>query len=106
VAARAAASAELGRARDGKAARQAGKVMQRVHLITEPPTDYLRFELAFYRGSVLAGEDIRILPGDLAVGLDLPGFDYGSSMTSVPPSCTTAIAGPGCIPRSSPNPAS
>jgi hypothetical protein len=57
-------------------ARRAGKKMQRVHVITKPLTDYLRFELAFYRGSVLAGEDIRILPGDLATGLDLPGFDY------------------------------
>lgn len=57
-------------------ARRAGKTMQRVHLITEPLTDYLRFELAFYRGSVVAGEDIRILPGDLAVGIGLPGFDY------------------------------
>jgi Domain of unknown function (DUF397) len=34
-------------------ARRAGKTMQRVHVITEPLTDYLRFELAFYRGSVL-----------------------------------------------------
>jgi hypothetical protein len=57
-------------------ARQVGKTMQRVHVITEPLTDYLRFELAFYRGSVLAGEDIRILSGDLAAGLDLPDFDY------------------------------
>jgi len=57
-------------------ARRAGKSMQRVHVITEPLTDYLRFELAFYRGSVRAGEDFRILPGDLATGLDLPGFDY------------------------------
>jgi len=57
-------------------ARQAGKVMQRVHLITEPPTDYLRFELAFTEARSWPGEDISILPGDLAVGLDLPGFDY------------------------------
>src|SRR5215831_4275472 len=57
-------------------ARRVGKTMQRVHVITEPLTDYLRFELAFYRGSVLVGEDIRLLPGYLAAGLDLPGFDY------------------------------
>ena len=50
--------------------------MQRVHVITQPLTDYLRFELAFYQGSVLAGEDIRILSGDLAAGLALPAFDY------------------------------
>jgi hypothetical protein len=57
-------------------ARRAGKAMQRVHVITGPLTDYLRFELAFYQGSVVAGEDIRILSGDLATGLELPGFDY------------------------------
>jgi hypothetical protein len=57
-------------------ARAAGKVMRRVHVVAEPMTDYLRFELAFYRGSVAAGEDIRILPAGLATGLDLPHFDY------------------------------
>lgn len=57
-------------------ARRAGKVMERVHVVAEPLTDYLRFELDFYRGSVAAGEDIRILPADLAAGLDLPAFDY------------------------------
>ena len=57
-------------------ARGAGKVMQRVHVVAEPLTDYLRFELDFYRGSIAAGEDIRILSARLATGLDLPGFDY------------------------------
>jgi hypothetical protein len=42
-------------------ARRAGKVMQRVHVVAEPLTDYLRFEFDFYRGSIAAGEDIRIL---------------------------------------------
>jgi hypothetical protein len=57
-------------------ARQAGKVVRRVHVVAEPLTDYLRFELDFYRGSAAAGEDIRILPADVAAGLNLPGFDY------------------------------
>jgi len=58
--------------RDG----DAGKTMARVHVIAEPLTDYLRHELACYESSVAAGEDIRILPADVAAGLDLPDFDY------------------------------
>jgi hypothetical protein len=53
----------------------AGKTIGRVHVIGEL-TDYLRYELACYQSSFLAGEDIRILPADLATGLDLPGFDF------------------------------
>ncbi|GII81193.1 hypothetical protein Sru01_61750 [Sphaerisporangium rufum] len=42
---------------------QAGKRMQRVHVVELPLTDYLRFEFAWgYRHSVRAGEDVRILP--------------------------------------------
>ena len=40
----------------------AGKVFQRVHVVTEPLTDYLRYELGWsYPPNVEAGEDIRIL---------------------------------------------
>ncbi len=46
----------------------AGCTMQRVHVVREPITDYLRFELTWgYQPNVDAGEDIRIvpvLPGD------------------------------------------
>lgn len=43
--------------------RAAGCVMQRVHVVTEPITDYLRFELTWgYQPNVDAGEDIRIVP--------------------------------------------
>ncbi|HEY5019109.1 MAG TPA: hypothetical protein VII59_20265 [Streptosporangiaceae bacterium] len=59
-----------------RTARDTGRTMARVHVITEPLTDYLRFELACYESSAEAGEDIRILPADLAAGLDLPDFDY------------------------------
>ena len=42
---------------------EAGKVFQRVHVVTEPLTDYLRYELGWsYPPNVEAGEDIRILP--------------------------------------------
>lgn len=57
-------------------ARTAAKVMSRVHVVSEPLTDYLRFELDFYRGSVAAGEDVRILPRTQAADLGLPGFDF------------------------------
>jgi hypothetical protein len=41
---------------------RAGKVFQRVHVVREPLTDYLRYELGWsYQPNVEAGEDIRIL---------------------------------------------
>lgn len=41
----------------------AGCVMQRVHVVREPITDYLRFELTWgYQPNVDAGEDIGIIP--------------------------------------------
>ncbi|MGH3983773.1 MAG: DUF6879 family protein [Pseudonocardiaceae bacterium] len=40
-----------------------GRTMQRVHVVTEPLTDYVRFEVAWsYAHSVSAGEDVRIIP--------------------------------------------
>lgn len=50
---------------------KAGCVMQRVHVVTEPITDYMRFELTWgYQPNVDAGEDIRIVP--VAVGQQWP----------------------------------
>lgn len=41
----------------------AGRTMQRVHVVTEPLTDYLRLELTWgYGPNAAAGEDIRIIP--------------------------------------------
>jgi hypothetical protein len=56
------------------AAVQAGKTMRRVHVVTEPLTDYLRFEMASYRRNWEAGEDVRILP--VTEWPDLPRHDY------------------------------
>ena len=40
-----------------------GRVVQRVHVVAEPPSDYARWELTWgYAPSVEAGEDIRIVP--------------------------------------------
>jgi hypothetical protein len=54
-----------------------GKALQRVHVIAEPPTDYLRYELMWsYAPNVRAGEDIRILPIQPGQWPDLPHRDY------------------------------
>src|SRR6266511_1847809 len=59
-----------------QAATAAGKTVQRVHLFSEPLTDYMRYEFAYYPHSAAAGEDVRVLPRAQAQGLDLPGRDY------------------------------
>jgi hypothetical protein len=41
-------------------AKAAGRRMQRVRLVTTPLTDYERFELATFRDSLAAGEEIRV----------------------------------------------
>lgn len=58
-----------------------GRSMQRVHVVTEPLTDYVCFEVAWsYAYSVAAGEDVRIVPLTEGVGwpldLPLPGGDF------------------------------
>lgn len=41
----------------------AGRTLQRVHVVTEPVTPYMSFELTWaYEPNVAAGEDIRIVP--------------------------------------------
>lgn len=55
----------------------AGKVFQRVHVVEEPLTDYLRYEIGWsYAPNVAAGEDIRILPTKPGNRLALPDHDY------------------------------
>jgi hypothetical protein len=54
----------------------AGRRMQRVHVVTEPLSDYLRYELDGYRFTVAAGEDVRILPRPQARALGLPHQDF------------------------------
>lgn len=55
----------------------AGATMSRVHVVTEPLTDYVLFELTcVYPANVEAGEDVRVLPRRWAAGLDLPVLDF------------------------------
>ncbi|NYI07938.1 hypothetical protein FHU37_004967 [Allostreptomyces psammosilenae] len=44
-----------------KGFRNTGRTVGRVHVLTRPLTDYLRFEFAHYHHNVAAGEDVRIL---------------------------------------------
>jgi uncharacterized protein DUF6879 len=47
--------------------RESGRTMQRVHVVSEPVTRYVQFSLLHgYPASVEAGEDVRILAGQLA----------------------------------------
>ncbi|KAB8169752.1 hypothetical protein FH609_005525 [Streptomyces sp. 3MP-14] len=41
--------------------RAEGRTKGRVHIVTRPLTDYLRFEFMYYEAHSLAGDDIRIL---------------------------------------------
>lgn len=53
-------------------ATMAGKTVQRVHLVNEPLTDYLRYEMEWsYAPNADFGEDIRILPSSAAPSHDL-----------------------------------
>jgi hypothetical protein len=40
----------------------AGRSLRRVHVVQEPLTDYLRYEIEAYRQNSAAGEEIRLLP--------------------------------------------
>ncbi|MGA5703685.1 DUF6879 family protein [Peterkaempfera bronchialis] len=57
---------------------QEGKRFQRVHVVIEPLSDYVRFECAWaYRHNVAAGEDVRIIPVEKGEWPDgLPRRDY------------------------------
>lgn len=56
----------------------AGKIQQRVHVVTEPLSVYLQFELTWaYAPNVRAGEDIRIIPvAGTSWPEPLPHHDY------------------------------
>ena len=52
-----------------------GIQVRRARVVSEPVTDYIRFEHATTSSNVAAGEDIRWLPRHLATGLLLPAND-------------------------------
>jgi len=61
-----------------RAAVAAGKQIERVHVVTEPLSDYIRFECAWaYDHTVEAGEDVRLILADRGRWPDgLPREDY------------------------------
>ncbi|WP_244884153.1 DUF6879 family protein [Carbonactinospora thermoautotrophica] len=55
----------------------AGKVMQRVHVVRSPLSEYLRFEIGWgYHRNTAAGEDIRILDLSESNVSGLPDHDF------------------------------
>lgn len=53
-----------------------GKRMERVRLIDDPPSDYLRWELWGTPYNLGVGEDIRYLPREHPIVEELPDFDF------------------------------
>jgi hypothetical protein len=48
----------------------AGRVVERVRIVSEPLTDYTRYEFAAYRRNIGAGEQIRVLPRSVLTDAD------------------------------------
>lgn len=55
---------------------QAGKTLRRLRIVSEPVTDYIRFEWLDAAQLVRAGEDVRWLPRRRTSALLLPGNDF------------------------------
>jgi len=53
-----------------------GVQIRRVRIVSEPVTDYIRFEYETTGSNVAVGEDIRWLPRHIATGLLPPADDY------------------------------
>jgi hypothetical protein len=54
----------------------AGRRFERVRMMADPLTDYLRFEMAVAAHNVQAGEDIRVLSQQQAQELGMPDHDW------------------------------
>ncbi|WP_245984646.1 DUF6879 family protein [Streptomyces tateyamensis] len=53
-----------------------GKQLARVHVLSSPLSDYLRYELAWYPGNVAAGESIGIIDKSRQEVAGLPDRDF------------------------------
>jgi hypothetical protein len=56
--------------------REAGRILRRLRVVSEPVTDYIRFEWLDAAELVRPGEDVRWLPRQRASALLLPGNDF------------------------------
>jgi hypothetical protein len=54
----------------------AGRRVRRARIVSEPVTDYIRYEWAGTATNIEAGEEIRWLPRRLASTIALPGNDF------------------------------
>jgi hypothetical protein len=61
---------------DVRRATDAGRRYSRVRVLTDPLTDYLRFELSLTPLNAAAGEDIRVLPAARQRALAVPDTDF------------------------------
>jgi hypothetical protein len=59
-----------------------GVKVRRARVISEPVTDYIRFEHATASSNVAAGEDVRRLPRHLATGPLLPARSWLTGFVS------------------------
>jgi hypothetical protein len=55
---------------------QDGRTVRRARIVSEPVTDYIRYEWAGTAHIIAAGEDVRWLPRRLASTVALPGNDF------------------------------
>ncbi|MBM9506907.1 DUF6879 family protein [Actinacidiphila acididurans] len=53
-----------------------GVVVRRARVISEPPSEYIRYEHSFSFTNIAAGEDIRWLPRNDTSGIVLPEHDF------------------------------
>jgi hypothetical protein len=53
-----------------------GATLRRARVVSEPVTDYIRYEWEATYQNIEAGEDVRWLPRPLATGIALPGNDF------------------------------
>jgi hypothetical protein len=57
-------------------ARARGVIIRRARIVSEPVSDYIRFEYDITFRNVMAGEDVRWLPRRRTSDLALPGNDF------------------------------
>lgn len=58
------------------AAVERGVVVRRARIVSEPITDYIRYEYDYAVTNLAAGEDVRWLPRRKATGLAVPTMDF------------------------------
>lgn len=76
-----------------------GVTMRRARIVSEPVTDYIRWEHAATPLNLEAGELVRWLPRRQAVDIALPGADFGCSTTVWCSSTSSPVTATGPVHR-------